>query len=157
MAATLLGQGAAIDILTVAIPRGAGIHLDLVLTMVDRNTFVVWAPVRRALRAHRWRATSSGVAVRAVPDPFSWLSPSTRVIEIGSDRPEAHGRPWDHGVNVLTIAAGHVVAYEDNNTANEQLSTAGVRVTAAPGAMLGRGRGGPRCLTCPLARDPHTR
>ena len=156
MAATLLRQGAVTDILTVEIPRGAGIHLDLVVTIVDRETFAVWAPVRRALRAHRWRATSSGVAVRAVPDPFAWLSPSSRVIELGSDGPELHGRPWDHGVNVLPLAAGLVLAYEDNSKANEQLTAAGVQVIAVPGAMLGRGRGGPRCLTCPLARDRHT-
>jgi arginine deiminase len=154
LAVALLRAGVATEVLTVAVPRGAGFHLDLVVNMVDRHTFAVWAPVRRALRAHRWRATSTGVEVCAVPDPFSWLSASSRVIEIGSHHDERHGRRWDHGVNVLALEPGVVVAYADNHRANAQLAAAGVEVLPVSGAALARGRGGPRCLSCPLLRDP---
>jgi arginine deiminase len=153
LATALLFSGVATEVLTVTLPRGAAFHLDLVATMVDRETFAVWAPVRHALRAHRWRATSSGVAVCAVPDPLSWLSASTRVIEIGSRTGERHGRAWDHGVNVLALAPGVVLAYEDNRRANAQLAAAGIEVIPMTGAALARGRGGPRCLSCPLVRD----
>jgi arginine deiminase len=154
LATALLTAGAATEVLTVTLPRGAGFHLDLVVCMVDRHTFTVWAPVRRALRAHRWRATSTGVEVCAVPDPFSWRSASSRVIEIGSRDDERHGRGWDHGVNVLALEPGVVMAYADNHRANAQLVAAGVDVLPVSGAQLARGRGGPRCLSCPLLRDP---
>lgn len=154
LASTLLGRAAVTEVLTIQMPRGAGFHLDLVLGMVDRETFTVWAPARRTLRAHRWRATTSGVAVCAVADPFSWLSSSARVIEVGSPATEQHGRAWDHGVNVLAVAPGVVVAYGDNDRANGQLAAAGIEVIALSGSALASGRGGPRCLSCPLGRDP---
>jgi arginine deiminase len=153
LATALLARGVATEVLTVTLPPGAGFHLDLVVAMVDRQTFAVWAPARDALRAHRWRATSTGVAVRAVRDPFSWLAASSRVIAIGSREDERHGRRWDHGVNVLAVEPGVVVAYADNRRANEQLTAAGVEVLPIPGPALARGRGGPRCLACPLLRD----
>jgi len=154
LATELLTAGVATEVLTVTLPRGAGFHLDLVVSMVDRHTFAVWAPIRRALRAHRWRATSAGVEVRAVSDPFSALSASNRVIEIGARADERHGRGWDHGVNVLALEPGVVMAYADNDHANAQLVAAGVEVLPISGPELARGRGGPRCLSCPLLRDP---
>jgi arginine deiminase len=151
-ATTLLRPGIASEVLTVKLPRASGVHLDLVVTIVDRDTFAVWAPARGALRAHAWRATSSGVEVHAVADPFAWMSRSPRVIEI--DGAAANGRRWDHGVNVLALSPGVVVAYADNVGANARLRAAGIEVLEVPGHALGRGCGGPRCLTCPIAREP---
>jgi arginine deiminase len=152
-ATALLARGVAREVLSVQVPRGAGFHLDLVLSMVARETFAVWAPVRHALRAHRWQATSTGIAVAAVPDPFRWLARSSRVIEIGAGAPERHGRPWDRGINMLAVGPGLVVAYADNHEANARLRAAGVEVIPVSGTALARGCGGPRCLTCPVARD----
>ena len=151
-ATALLARGVATEVLSVRVPREAGFHLDLVLSMVDRETFAVWAPMRHALRAHRWQATSSGIAVTAVSDPFRWLARSSRVIEIGGGAAERHGRTWDRGINVLAIAPGLVVAYADNRQANARLRAAGVEVIPISGTALARGRGGPRCLTCPVSR-----
>jgi arginine deiminase len=46
-----------------------------------------------------------------------------------------------------------VVAYERNVRTNARLVDAGVEVLPIAGSELGSGRGGPRCMSCPVSRD----
>jgi arginine deiminase len=94
------------------------------------------------------------VAVRAVGDAFAWLSATHRIIEIGGRRRASHDLAWERGVNVLAVAPGVVVAYDHHTSANARLAAAGIEVIGVPGSTLVRGCGGPRCLACPLDRDP---
>jgi arginine deiminase len=145
---TLLAAGEVEEVVTVVVPEGAGFHLDLVLTLVDHDTFAVWAPVRAALSGHRWRRRGAIVTATPVDDPLA----GARVIALDGADAEAHGRPWDHGTNLLAIAPGVVIAYADNIRAREQLEAAGITTVSVPGTGLGAGRGGPRCLSCPVRR-----
>ena len=77
-----------------------------------------------------------------------------RVIDTGLDPVTAEREQWDDGNNTLAIAPGMVVAYERNVETNARLADAGIEVLAISGSELGSGRGGPRCLSCPLHRDP---
>jgi arginine deiminase len=107
LAAWLLGRAGFHEVVTVQPPAGAGFHLDLVLALVDRDAYAVWAPVRDRLRAHRWRAGRDGtVAATALDDPLA----GARVVAIDGDDARAHGRAWDHGTNLLAIAPGRGVA-----------------------------------------------
>ena len=49
---------------------------------------------------------------------------------------------------------GVAVAYERNIETNARLEAAGIEVIRIAGCELGSGRGGPRCMSCPVYREP---
>ncbi len=78
--------------------------------------------------------------------------PELRVIDTGLDPVTAEREQWDDGNNTLALAPGVVVAYERNTKTNARLAAEGIEVLPIAGSELGTGRGGPRCMSCPVAR-----
>ena len=74
-------------------------------------------------------------------------------IDTGLDPVTAEREQWDDGNNTLALEPKVAVAYERNVETNERLAAAGIEVIAIAGSELGSGRGGPRCMSCPIARD----
>ena len=53
----------------------------------------------------------------------------------------------------IALAPRVAVAYERNDETNARLEDAGIEVVRIAGSELGSGRGGPRCMSCPISRD----
>ena len=79
-----------------------------------------------------------------------------RVGDTGLDPVTAEREQWDDGNNTLAVSPGLVVAYERNVVTNQALEAAGIEVIRIAGSELGSGRGGPRCMSCPVLRDSLT-
>ena len=78
-----------------------------------------------------------------------------RIIEMrGRDEAETGREQWHDGCNTLAVAPGRVVTYNRNIMSNKLLRDNGIEVLELKGPELGRGRGGPRCMSMPLNRLP---
>ncbi len=148
-------------VIVVELPKmRAYMHLDTVLTQVDRDAFLVYPGLRQRLRPFLMTpGRGRHLRVEAADDLLATLArvldvPRIRTFETGGNELIAAREQWDDGNNVLAVEPGVVLAYERNVDTNRRLRDAGIEVLAIPGFELGRGRGGPRCMTCPLAREP---
>ncbi|MCW2588926.1 MAG: arginine deiminase [Mycobacterium sp.] len=160
LARSLFDDNLAHTVLAVPIAQErAQMHLDTVCTMVDTDAVVMYPNVVDSLSAFTIRQKSDGVTIERAA-PFVQAAADAmgieklRVIDTGLDPVTAEREQWDDGNNTLALAPGVVVAYERNAETNARLADSGIEVLPIAASELGTGRGGPRCMSCPVARDP---
>jgi arginine deiminase len=155
----LFETGTAERVLVVELPKErAFMHLDTALTQVDRDAYSVYPYLPDDLRSWTVTPQLDGLAFRDNDDLFRELSYALQVdrvhaLRVPMDRRAAEREQWDDGNNFLAVAPGVVLGYECNTTTNRYLEDHGITVLPVVGSELGRGRGGPRCLTCPISRE----
>ncbi len=159
------GGGEVRVVVALELPRErAFMHLDTALTMVDLDAFSMYPYLPDEPRAWTLRPAAPGApegdfVVEETLDPFGIVGDElglakVRLLRAPIDARGAQREQWDDGNNFLALSPGVVVGYERNTVTNSFLVDEGITVLPVAGSELGRGRGGPRCMSCPVARDP---
>ena len=135
-------------------------HLDTVFTMVDVNKFNFFPGVERGmevfvlspapgkeLTVSREDGLRQAIARCLGRDDIEFIASGEEGIEYVREQ-------WDDGHNTLALEPGVVVGYMRNSETNRRLRDSGVEVLELDASELCRGRGGSRCMTQPVLRDP---
>lgn len=160
LARQLFGAGLSRALLVVPTARhGVTACLDTLCTVVDAGTLLMHPGLAYTLTAHVVTPQRDGIGVSR-PQPF--LEAAAQVLGVDAVKLVSTGTgpftpppgPGDDGGGVLAIGRRLVVSPERNVELNARLEAAGIEVIRVPSGELGGPRGGPRCLSCPVGRDP---
>ena len=141
--------------------KRAFMHLDTVFTMVDYDKFSIHPEIEGPLQLYELSLGAGGdIHLDSMTDDLASILaselglPAVKLIRCGGDDAMAAQREqWNDGSNTLCIAPGKVITYERNYVTNDLLDKNGIDVLTMPSSELSRGRGGPRCMSCPVNRD----
>lgn len=136
-------------------------HLDTVFTMADIGKFTIFPPLNDYLKVWQLDYNDNGT-LRKLTGKKDWKKTLAESLELdqvqviemrGVNDAHTYREQWNDGCNVLAVAPGKVIAYNRNSNSNKLLRDNGIEVLELDGSELGKGRGGPRCMSMPLNRS----
>lgn len=148
-------------VITLVIPNNrAFMHLDTVLTMVDKDLFTLHPEIEKTLEIYSLTLDDGKIKVsKESTDIEIVLKKYLKVDKIDFIREgkggilDTHREQWSDGYNTLAIAPREAIVYDRNTITNELLEQMGVKLHKIDSGELSRGRGGPRCMSMPLVRE----
>ncbi len=160
LARALFFHGQATQVIVLQLPKHrACMHLDTVMTHVNTDTFSIYPEIIKE-NLPCWKITAKKneeLSFTPMPNYRDAIATALRLdalnlITTGGDKFAAEREQWNDANNLLTLRPGVVISYETNLYTNEKYDKAGINVLTIPGDQLGRGRGGARCMSCPIER-----
>lgn len=164
--------------------RRSYMHLDTVFTLIDRNTCLAYLPVIEPggpdeARVYYVDLTARELSFARRPSLLKTLADLGLELDVvpcgGGGDPVAQQREqWTDGANAFALAPGLILLYRRNRRTIEELGRRGWRVLPEDEVVAGRhdlvgggpavvtlwanelsrARGGPRCMTLAIERDP---
>ena len=163
LARSLFQAGAAERVIIAVLPKTrSAMHLDTVFTFCDHDVLTAYAPIIDGVKPISLRPDDSepgGMSVtperKGLTDVIGdALGVTFNVVATAGDIYGIQREQWDDANNVVALEPGVVIGYDRNTLTNTALRKAGIEVITIDASELGRGRGGGRCMTCPILRDP---
>lgn len=148
-------------VLALVIPNNrAFMHLDTVLTSVDRDLFTLHPEIEKTLEIYSLKLVDGKVKVEAestdievVLKKYLDVDKIEFIREGKGGLLDTHREQWSDGYNTLSIAPREAIVYDRNTITNQLLEEKGVKLHKIDSGELSRGRGGPRCMSMPLFRE----
>jgi len=171
-------------LLAVEMPEERAVmHLDTVFTQIDEEHCLIFPPfflegAARELPVIEMNLTREKLEIELAPNFLGALKKYGHelkpIFSGGHNSLHQEREQWTDGANAFCLAPGVILGYDRNVRTARALDVAGYRVVDAAqvisgevdlldgkrtfvrikGNELSRARGGPRCMTMPIKRDP---